>query len=96
MRFSGEKAFLFLAHFDAKQCTNSFQYSHFCDCCPALRSVAFRFSLVHDLLLDLDSLGGNDSDGLFAFFFKCAAWELALNLAVVFRPLVRGDSFPEC
>ena len=56
----------FLAHFDAKQCRDSFQQPQACDPYPVLCSVAFRSSFIRKLLLDLDLYGGNDSDGMFS------------------------------
>ena len=67
---SGEKASLFLAPFNSKQYRISFKHSHFCDLCPVLRSVAFRTSLVHSLLLGLDLYGGNDPDGMFPLYYN--------------------------
>ena len=65
-----DKALLFSRHFDAKQCRDSFQQSCFCDPCPVLYSVGFRFSFVRSLLLDLDPYGGNDPDGMFPLFLQ--------------------------
>ena len=52
-----EKALIFSAYFDAKQCRDSCQQSHSCDLSPVLSSVAFRSSFIHSLLLDLDPYG---------------------------------------
>ena len=60
----------FLAHFDAKQCRNKFQQQHFCDPCKVLRSVAFRFSFVRSLLLNLDLYYVSDPDGMFKLFLQ--------------------------
>ena len=54
-----EKASLFPAHFEAKQCRNSFQQPYSCGHCSMLRSVAFRSSLV--CKLPLNPYGGNVS-----------------------------------
>ena len=61
-----------------------------------LHSVAFRSSFVHSRLLDLNPYGGNAPDGIFPLFYKPVAWELASKLALIFRRLVRGASFPVC
>ena len=71
--------------------TTFVQYS---DPCPVLCFVAFRSRLVGNFLLNLDPYGGNDPDGTFSIFYKQVAWELAPKLAVIFRHLVRGASFP--
>ena len=71
-----EKASLFSAHFDAKQCRGSFRQPHFCDLSPVLCSVAFRSSSIRRLLLYLDLYGGNDPDAMFPLFYKQVAWEL--------------------
>ena len=46
--------------------------------------------------LDLDSYGGTDPLGVFPLFLKRTAEVLAPCLAVVFRRLLRLDSFPVC
>ena len=84
-----EKAFLFSAHFDAKQCRDSFQQSHFCDPFLVLCSVAFRFSFIRSCFLDLDPYGRNDPDCMFSFFYKQITRELTPKLAVIFRHLVK-------
>ena len=48
------------------------------------------------LLLDLDSYGGTDPLGTFPLFLKRTADVMAPRLSVVFRRLVRLDSFPAC
>ena len=50
--------------------------------------------LVGSLLLDLDPYGGIDPDGMFQLFHKQMTGELAPQLAVTFRPLIRGSSDP--
>ena len=75
-----EKASLILPHFDAKQRGNCFQQPLSSDHCPVLRYVVFRSNFVRSLLLDLDSYGGNDPDGMLPIFYKQVAWELAPNL----------------
>ena len=57
-----EKASLFSAHFDAKQCRDCFQQSYSCDSSPGLCSVAFQSSIIRSLLLDLDPYAGIDPD----------------------------------
>ena len=85
---------MFSAHFDAKQCMDSFQQPHICDPSSVLCSVAFRSSFIRRLLLDPDSYGGNDPAVLLPLFYRQVALELALKLAVIFRYLVRRGSFP--
>ena len=46
--------------------------------------------------LDLDSYGGNDSDSMFPLFYKEVARQLASKLALIYRHLVSGVSFPTC
>ena len=48
------------------------------------------------LLLDLDSYGRRDPDVMFPLFYKQVDRELAPKLAVIFRHLVKGGSFPIC
>ena len=91
-----EKASLFSAHFEAKQCRDSFQQPHSCDPTPVLYSVAFRSSSLCSLLLDLDPYGGNDLDSVFLLFCKQVARELGSKLAVIFRHLVKRGSFLVC
>ena len=67
-----KKASLFSAHSGAKQRRDSFQHPYSCDSCPVLCSVAFRFSFVCSLLLDLDPNGGNDPNGMFSHFYMTA------------------------
>ena len=91
-----EKASLFLAHVDAKQCRDRFQrrklvtLHQYCILLPSWSS------LICSLLLELDLHGRNDLDGMFSLFYKQAARELAPKLAVIFRHLVRGGNFPRC
>ena len=75
---------MFSAHFDAKQCRNSFQQLHACDPSPVLCSVAFRSSFIRRLLLDLNLCGGNAHDGMFPLFYRQVARELELKLALQF------------
>ena len=49
-----EKASSISAHYDAKQCRDSFKQPHSCEPSPVLYSVAFRFSFIRNFLLDLD------------------------------------------
>ena len=74
-----EKASLFSAHFDAKQCRYSFLQLHSCDPSPIQCFVAIRSSFVRNLLLNLDPYGKNNSGGIFTLFYKQAARELAPN-----------------
>ena len=73
-----------------------FQQPHSGNHSPVLCSVAFRSSFVRSLLPDLDSYFVNDSDTMFLLFYKQAARELAYKLTVIFRHLVKRDSFPAC
>ena len=61
-------ASLFLAHFDVKQCRDSFQQPHSCDPSLLLCSVGFRSSFVRRLLLNLGLYSGNDPDGMIPHF----------------------------
>ena len=63
-----EKASLFSAIFEAKQCSDSFQQPHSCDSSPVLCSIAFRSSFVTSLLLDLYLYDGNALGGMFLLF----------------------------
>ena len=94
VRSADEKASLFSAHFDAKQCGGNFQLPHSCD--PVLCSVAFRFCFIRRLLSDLNSYGGIDPNDMDPLFCKQVAWKLAPKWAVVFNHLVKGSSFPAC
>ena len=47
-------------------------------------------------MLDLDPYGGTDLFGMFSLFLKRTADVMAPRLSVVFRRLVRLDSFPAC
>ena len=53
-------------------------------------------ALFASLLLDLDSYGVNDPDGIYSLLYMQVAQELAPKLAVMFRHLVKGDSLPAC
>ena len=57
-----------------------------------LHSVAFRSSFICRLPLDLDPHGGNDSNGMFPFFYKPVALELAPKLGAIFRQRISGGS----
>ena len=48
------------------------------------------------MLLDLDPYGGKYPDEMFPLVYKQMARELATKLAVLFRHLVTGVSFPAC
>ena len=74
-----EKACLLSAQFDAKQCRNHFQQPHSCDSCLVMYSVAFLSSFICSMLLDTNPYGENDPDGMFPFFYKQVARELALS-----------------
>ena len=80
-----------LAHFDAKQCRESFQQPHSCDFSIVLCSITLRSSFVRSLLLVQDLYDGNDPDRMFPLFYKQVVRELATKLAVIFRHLVKND-----
>ena len=52
------------------QCRDSFQPPHSYGPSPVLCSVGFQSSFVCHLLLNLDSYGGNDPDGMFPLSYK--------------------------
>ena len=52
--------------------------------------------VVRCALLDLDAYNGSDPDEMSPLFYKQVARELALNLAVIFRHLVKEGSFLVC
>ena len=59
-------------------------------------SLAFRTSVLHRLLLDLDSYDGVDPLGVFPLFFKMIADIVASKLRFIFRRLIRSGSFSVC
>ena len=61
-----------------------------------LPTFAFRSKEVMRLLLDLDPYGGTDPLGMFPFFLKRTADDMAHCLGLVLRRLVRLGSFPAC
>ena len=63
---------------------------------PSLTTFAFRSREVSRLLLDLDPYDGSDPLGMFPLFLTRTADVMAPRLSVVFRRLVRLDSFPAC
>ena len=67
-----------------------------CHPSPSLTTFAFRSSEVRRLLLDLDPYGGTDPLGICPLFLRRTADVIAPRLSVVFRLLVRLDSFPAC
>ena len=87
---------MYSTHFDDKQCQDRFQQPQAYDPSPVLCSGAFRYSFICSLLLDLDSYGGNDSNGMLSLFYKQVVRELVPKLAVIFRHLVRRGSFQAC
>ena len=84
------------ANFDGKQSRDSVDLQSTCHPSPSLTTFAFRSREVKRLLLYLDSYGGTDPLGMFPLFLKKTAEVLAPCLAVVFRRLLRLDSFPVC
>ena len=87
---------MFSAHFDGKQCKNSFQQPHAYGSSPVQYFGAFRSSFISRVLLELDPYVGNDSDRMFPLFYTQVAWELVPKLTIIFRHLVRGGRFPVC
>ena len=87
---------LFSVYLDGKQCRDSFQQAHSCDPSSVLCFVAFQSSFICRLLLDLDSYGGNDPDGMVPLFYKQMNQELVPKMTVIFRHLVKGSRFPAC
>ena len=61
-----------------------------------LNSFAFRSSELKNLLIDLEKSAGFDPNILFLLVLIKIADSLALKLAVIFRILIRQDSFPVC
>ena len=88
-----EKASLFSAHFDDKQCRDGFQQLHSCDPSPVLCSVAFWSSSIRSFFLDLNSNSGNDLDGMFPLFYKQVAQELAPSWLLFSGTWLRGVVF---
>ena len=58
--------------------------------------MAVRTSVLHHLLLDLDSYSGVDHLGVFPLFFKMVADIVAPKLSVTFWRLIRSGSLPVC
>ena len=79
--------------FDSKQCGESLLLPQACFPEPKLCSMAFRSSEVKTLLLNLDSHGGIDPNGIFPIFLKKTADFIAPKIATIFRKLVRLGSF---
>ena len=91
-----EKATLLADVFDGKQSNVNLSLPDTCFPEPKLSKLAFRSSEVRKLLIDLDSYGGTDPNGIFPLFFKKTAEYLAPKLAVILRKLARSGSFCEC
>ena len=90
------KADMLSAHFDGKQSRDPVDLPSTSHPSPSLTTFVFRSREVKRLLLDLDSYGGTDPLGIFPLFLKKTAEVLGPRLAVVFRRLLRMDSFPVC
>ena len=90
----GGTADLLSDHFDNMQSRESVDLLVTCHPSPRLITFAFRSSEVKRLLLGLDPYGGTDPLGMFPLFLKRTADVLAPPLSVVFRRLLRLDSFP--
>ena len=91
-----QKASLLDALFDGKQCREKFVTPLSCFPRPVCNSLAFRTSVLHCLLLDLDSYGGVDPLGVFPLFFKMVADIVAPKLSAIFQRLIRSGSFRVC
>ena len=91
-----EKANILANSFNSKQSLADIQLPQSCHPLPTFNSIAFRSSEIKSLLSDLDEYGGRDPNGLFPLFFKRLSSQLAPKLAVVFRILIRQESFSEC
>ena len=87
------KADLLSDHFDSKQSSESVDMNVTCYPSPSLITFAFMSSEVKRLLLNLDPYGGTDPLGMFPLFLERMADVLAPRLSVVFRQLLRLDSF---
>ena len=61
-----------------------------------MEKVSFRSSELKSLLIDLIQSSGVDQNGLFPLVLIRIADILATKLAVLFRSLIRQDSFPVC
>ena len=83
-------------HFDSKQSREAVDLLLTCHPSPSLNTFAFRSSEVRHLFLDLDPYGGTDPLSMFPLFVKRTTDVMAPRLSVVFRRLVRLDSFPAC
>ena len=90
----GEKAELLADVFDRKQSSESVLLPQSCFPEPRLCSLAFRSKEVKLLLLELDSHGGMDPNGILPIFLKKTADYLAPKITTIFRKLVRIASFP--
>ena len=82
--------------FNSKQSREAVDLPLTCHSSPSLTTFAIRSREVRHLLLDLDPYGGTDPLGMFPLFIKRTADVMAPRLSVVFRRLVRLDSFPAC
>ena len=91
-----EKATLFADVFDSKQSNEKLSIPLSCFPESKLNCFAFRSSEVKKLLLDLDSYGSVDPNGIFPLFFIKTAGFMAPKISVVFRKLSRSGSFAPC
>lgn len=91
-----EKANLLNRHFDSKQCRDGIELPLTCHPEVSFSSFAFRSNEILRLLSSLDPYGGSDPLGFFPLFYKRIADLLSRKLAVIFRMLIRGGSFPQC
>ena len=89
-----EKAELLADVFNSKQCWDSLLLPQSCFPEPKLCSMAFRSREIKTLLLELDSHGGIDPNGILPIFLKKMADIIAPKISTIFRKLVRLASFP--
>ena len=89
------KASLLAPQFNSKQSLDNFTEPPFCFPAVECSSIAFRSAQVKSLLLELDSYGGVDGDGIFPLLLKECAGVIAPKLALLFRRLIRTGKFPE-
>ena len=91
-----EKANLLADSFNSKQNRDDIELPLTCHPMPCFTSFAFRSSEIQNLLSDLDEYGGTDPNGFFPLLFKKLSVQLAPKLGVIFRVLIRRETFSEC
>ena len=88
------KADLLASQFNSKMSSAVFVEPPFCHPSPECSSLAFRSSTVKRLLLQLDSYGGVDGDGIFPLLLKESAEVISPKLSVLLRRLITQGVFP--